>query len=146
MPNLEYNREGRKRQYISITKHQRHTINNHSKWVDFQTETRTFDAADYGNHANMAVGDEEINDNEWCDDNGHLWGFIENFQPVGVDNEQFGFFPAPQNENDRWHGYPIVPFKGHNKYNISDSLIERWINEGFLDTDDITTLYRGKRI
>jgi hypothetical protein len=125
MPDIEYNRPGRARQYLHRMKHHRNANNNYSKWISNQIEQSTFDAADYGNHQNRP------DDPEWLDDNGNLWGFLQDFADVGLDREQFGFFPCPQNVQDRWHGYPIIPFKRDresNKYNISNNLLDLWMD------------------
>ncbi|HMG14506.1 MAG TPA: hypothetical protein VK590_03600 [Saprospiraceae bacterium] len=139
MPDIPYNRPGRRRQYLSITKHFFNAVNSYSKWVNVNIDRNTFDYADYGGHtlSPHAVA--------WIDDAGNLWGFMPNFTVVGTQKEQFGFFPKTINETDEWHGYPVFPFITK-RYNISESLIKRWISERYLDVDDIPSLVNKKKI
>lgn len=138
MPDREYNRPNRDRQYISIQKHHHTSRNKYgSKWISFEIEKDTFDSADYGNFRKNQVG------NSWEDLEGNLWGFLLNIENVGTKGEIFGFFDKPRNITDRWHGYPIFPFAPRS---IPNNLVERWINEGLLDEDDISTLIKKKKI
>ena len=84
---------------------------------------------------------------EWICDNGHMWGFTkrsENIIAVGTEKQQFGFFPKVQNpQADAWHGYPVIPFKEKNKkYDISNSLLEFWVNNNVLNEDEIATIIK----
>ncbi|PGP49039.1 hypothetical protein CN993_00790 [Bacillus thuringiensis] len=139
MPDLDVDRPGRSRQYKSIQKHH-HTSQNSkaSKWRDRNSEKDTFDSADYGNFTRTP------NQDAWEDSKNNLWGFLSNFSFVGTEKEQFGFFPSPSNEFDRWHGYPIIPFK--KGYEIEQQLLDRWVEEGYIDEDDIPSLKARKRI
>lgn len=138
MPNIEYNRAGRPRQYISIQKHH-HTSRwkNASKWISYDIEKDTFDAADYGNHNRTE------DDQPWLDDRGNLWGFLNDLIDVGSKGEVFGFFDRPRNISDRWHGYPIFPFAPKA---IPRMLIQHWIDEEILDEDDIISLIKKKKM
>ena len=132
MPNILYARPNRARQYLSIEKHQRHANNMHAKWESIPIERQTFDAADYGNHSRT---------------DGELWGVLQNYERVGVDGEQFGFFGRPRNATDAWHGFPVVPFNKHKKgqrYHISIELLNRWVEEHVIDEDDIPTIQAGR--
>lgn len=137
MTEIRYTRPGRQRQYVSIKKHFSTAKNTHSKWKSVQIERDTFDAADYGNH------NKNLGYPPWEDDSGNLWGFLDNFQIIGEDKEQFGFFPIPTNQSDPWHGYPIVPFK---KRKISEKLLKLWIDGNYMDGDDVNNLISGKRL
>lgn len=138
MPDREYDRPQGRRQYLSIAKHQRVARNRHSKWIDFPTERSVFDNADNGT-LNQTQGI------AWLDDNGNLWGFLSDFSDVGLNGEQFGFFDNPNNVVHRWHGFPIIPFSNP-RYSISDNLLNRWVNEGVFDEDDIPTLLKKRKI
>lgn len=137
MPNINYDRENRDRQYISIQKHHRNARNEYSKWFSLELEKDTFDAADYGNHEHRE-GDES-----WADDRGNLWGFLENFPDVGTEGEQFGFFQQVRNPTDRWHGFPIIPFQ---KKRISDELLAFWLENNYIDEHYIQTLLKRKKL
>ena len=78
-----------------------------------------------------------------------MWGFIKrsgNIITVGTEKQQFGFFPKVQNpQSDDWHGYPVIPFKEKNKkYDISNSLLEFWVDNNVLNEDEITTIIQGR--
>lgn len=137
MPNIPYDRPGRQRQYLSIQKHHRTSRKkNASKWESVIKEKENFDIADFGNFSKT------LGNQSWEDDNQNLWGFLPDFEVVGTRGEQFGFFPKPTNTHDRWHGYPIIPFKGG--HNISSNLLEVWIDQELIDSDDVSTLMGGK--
>lgn len=139
MPNINYDRPRRKRQYICTHKHHRTSRNsNANKWISIEKERLTFDHADYGGFI------EQDESKSWSDNEENLWGFVENFEDIGTQKEQFGYFPNPQNITDRWHGYPVIPFK--KGYEISKELLQRWIDEGKIDADDIPHLVGRKRI
>jgi hypothetical protein len=139
MPDIPYQRNNRPRQYLSISKHQSTARNNSSKWININVEKQTFDTADYGNFtlSNGSIA--------WIDANGNLWGFLEGFPYIGTERQQFGYFQNPNNPVLEWHGFPIIPFS-KDRYRISDQLLERWVNEGYLDQDDIPTLINKRRI
>lgn len=53
---------------------------------------------------------EEADTQGWLGSNG-LIGLViadSKLQIVGLNNEVLAFFPATQNEDDPWHGYPVV--------------------------------------
>ncbi len=139
MADIIYNRPVGRPQYICIAKHQLHARNAHSKWLGVPIEKETFDAADYGNH-NQTPGNFP-----WQDNNGNYWGFLNNFPFVGTEKQQFGFFINPNNPNLAWHGYPATPFSKKRLY-VSQELIQRWVDEGFLDYDDINDIINQKRV
>lgn len=137
MVNFDYDRPGRVRQYTSIQKHRHNANNNHNKWKNYSLEKETFDNADYGAFNKVVK-------QSWVDSKLNLWGFVEGFCVLGTQSEQFGFFPVTQNNIDRWHGYPIIPFI--KDYEINQELLHRWVEEGYLDEDDIHKLRKRKRI
>jgi hypothetical protein len=139
MPDIPYIRPNRTRQYLSISKHQFNSSNNHSKWLSFSIETKTFDTADYGNFT-LTVGSIS-----WTDSNGNLWGFLNDFPDLGTSKQQFGYFENPNNLSLSWHGFPIIPFSAA-RYKIDDELLERWVHNGVLDRDDIPAIKQRKRI
>jgi hypothetical protein len=139
LPDFDVNRPGRARQYKSIQKHHKTSRSpKASKWIDRHRELDTFDVADYGNFTKTPIK------NSWEDSNKNLWGFLQNFTIVGTEKEQFGFFPSPPNVNDRWHGYPVIPFK--KGYEIEKEILDKWVVEGCLDEDDIPSLKARKRL
>lgn len=140
MPDIIYNRpQGRKR-YLSITKHQSVTRNRFSKWISVNVERDCFDYADYGNYAKTPN-----THLSWTCASGNMWSIRQDRSSVGIDNEQFGFFQMPVNQNDEWHGYPVIPFS-QERLAISDMLLQRWVNEGIIDAEDIPMIIKKKRI
>ncbi|TQR14728.1 hypothetical protein [Psychrobacillus soli] len=140
MTTLEYNRLSGRRQYLSIQKHRHNARNDYNKWKSFDLEKKTFDNADYGDFNNVHSPERS----SWTDSENNLWGFLENYDIVGTNNEQFGYFPVVTNNFDRWHGYPIIPFtKG---YEIDEKLLHYWISEGYINEDDIPRLKKRKRL
>lgn len=139
MPDIQYIRPVGRRIYTSTAKHQRHAHNNHSKWVSVPIEQQTFDAADYGNH-HQATGNLP-----WENGDGNFWGFLFNFPEVGTEKQQFGYFVNSNNPVNYWHGYPAIPFSKKRLF-ISQELIARWVDEGFLEEDDVEDLLKQKRI
>lgn len=139
MTDFNVDRQGRQRQYVSIQKHHYTSRNSKAnKWESRSKEEQTFDSADYGNLTKQPAHQ------SWEDHCTNLWGFINNFEYVGTNREQFGYFPTTQNLQDRWHGYPVIPFK--KGYEIPRALIERWVNQELLNPDDIPNLINGKKI
>ena len=137
MPNIPVARPGRKRQYLSIHKHQASNTNKKwSKWVNINVEKDTFDAADYGNFNKMPGND------SWEDDVMNLWGVLPGFDYVGTKKQQFGFFPKTQNPTDAWHGYPV----NHDYRNMKKSLVEFFVEKGIIDSDDVPALLKGKKL
>jgi len=141
MANIPYNRPGRQRQYLSITKHQSIANNSHSKWISVSVERLTFDNADYG-HFNHNISPPAIS---WTDITGHMWGFLQNYSEVGMNREQFGYFENPYNSALRWHGFPVIPFS-QTRYCISNTLITLWVDLGLMDQDDVPALLNKKRL
>ena len=140
MPDIIYNRpEGRKK-YISIAKHQSNANNSHSKWISMNIERDLFDYSDYGNFEKI----ENINLN-WTCQAGQMWSLNRDCSNVGTDRQQFGFFQKPANENDEWHGFPIIPYS-KSRYNLSENLLERWVNEGIISEDDVPNIINKRRI
>lgn len=139
MPDFPYQRNNRTRQYLSIEKHQRTARNDYSKWINMNVERQTFDTADYGDFS-LSIGSIS-----WLDSNGNLWGFLEGFPDLGTARQQFGYFENPNNPVLEWHGFPIIPFS-KDRYRINDELLELWVNDGFLDQDDIPALINKRRI
>lgn len=139
MPDIDYDRPTRPRQYLSINKHQRTATSHYNKWICINTEKQVFDNADYGSISGNG------NNDAWLDTKGNLWGFLELFEFVGLDYEQFGYFEDPCNPVLKWHGFPVIPFS-ESRYVICDELLLRWVNEGLLDEDDIPTLKNKRRI
>jgi len=139
VPDIEYDREGRDKQYLSINKHQKNARNGYSKWVSINIEKEVFDNADYGNFTHV------VGDIHWADQEGNLWGMHQDYESVGMAKEQFAFFVNPENAQGRWHGYPIVPFST-GKYAISQELIALWVEKEILDADDVAHLVNKKRI
>lgn len=140
MPDIPYNRPNNRRKYLSIAKHQSNARNNHSKWINMNIERDLFDFADYGNY--------EKNDNQnlsWTCTTGNMWSIHPNRLSVGTEKQQFGFFQSPVNITDEWHGFPVIPFSS-SRYNISDHLLERWVNEGVINEEDVPNLMNKKRI
>jgi len=146
---IPYQRAERARQYVSISKHMKSARNNYSKWVCIPIERQTFDAADYGNHQQLSGELPWVDSKgnkwgpEWMDAEGNLWGFLSGFADVGVDGEQFGFFPAPTNQTDPWHGYPIIPFQ---KRKISQELLSLWVEKNYINEDDIPSIVLGRKV
>lgn len=141
MPDRNILTKRRIKTYLSRTKHQIYGSGNFAKWQSQDIEINTFDNADYGTVIN---GDHF----SWECDN-HLWGFIKdnnnNIVTIGTEKQQFGFFPAPQNITDDWHGYPVFPFKEKNKkYDICKKLLKFWEDNNELSADEIAILTKGK--
>ena len=140
MADIEYIRpEGRKK-YLSISKHQANANNNYSKWINMNIERDLFDYADYGNF--------QKNDNgnlSWACRAGNLWSLNPDRSSVGQNKEQFGFFQKPANQNEEWHGFPIIPFS-KSRYSISDNLLDRWVQFGVISEDDVPAILNKKRI
>lgn len=103
-------------------------------------EKDLFDYADYGNFQKTENGNLS-----WACEAGHLWSLNSNKTNVGKQKEQFGFFQKPANQNDEWHGFPIVPFS-KSRYKLSNSLIKRWVREGVIHEDDVPAIMNKKRI
>lgn len=137
MANIVYQRPIGRRKYLSISKHFAHARNGYSKWLDINIERNTFDCADYGNFSHL------VSDESWTDSNGNLWGFLQNFPDVGVDGEQFGFFPVTQNTTDEWHGYPIIPFV---EKELSQELLQSWVDDQVIDEDDVTQIIHKRKV
>lgn len=107
-----YIRNSRQRQYQGLLKHSNNASQNNSRWINYNIEKQTFDNADFGmpNASLNSLAHPVLN--SWEDQNQNLWGFhiqANSFQIIGMEKEQFGFFPKPQNSTDNWHGYPIMP-------------------------------------
>lgn len=140
MPNIPYNRpEGRKR-YLSIAKHQANASNSHSKWISINIERDLFDYSDYGNFEKIDNGNLC-----WSCQAGHMWSLNSDRSDVGTDKQQFGFFQKPANPNDEWHGFPIVPYS-KSRYDLSESLLERWVISGIIKEDDVPNIIKKRRI
>lgn len=138
MPNIDYNRPNKARQYISITKHQSIAVNKYSKWINVAIERAVFDNADNGTL-------DQSQGIAWLDSTGNMWGFLQHFAVIGLNGEQFGFFDNPNNPALRWHGFPVIPFS-NSRYSINSELLERWVAEGVFDQDDIPVLLAKRRI
>lgn len=139
MANIPYDRGEGKKKYVSIEKHQLHVNNAHAKWLSVNIERNLFDHADYGNFEHNEQS------RSWTDENENMWSFENDFSVVGSQKEQFGYFENPGNPNFDWHGFPIIPFS-KSRYHISENLLEYWVEEGFLDEDDIPAIINKKRI
>lgn len=140
MPTIEYTRPEGRRKYLSIAKHQSNANNNHSKWVSMNVEKDLFDYADYGNFRKA-----ESHTLSWLCAAGNLWSLQPNKSDVGKGKEQFGFFQKPTNLNGEWHGFPIIPFS-KSRYNLTEGLIKRWVDEGVIDEDDVPAIMNKRRI
>lgn len=141
MADIPYNRPGRQRQYLSTAKHQANAHNRHAKWLNVNIERLAFDNADYGNF-NHNVNPPSLS---WADDNGNMWGFLQNYEEVGTNREQFGYFENPNHPALQWHGFPVIPFST-SRYSISNGLIALWVTSGFMDEDDVPALLNKRRI
>lgn len=139
MPDLVYNRPANRKKYISSAKHQANAQNPFSKWINMNVERNIFDFADYGNFQKL---DNHIS---WTCTSGNMYGLNQNRDEVGTERQQFGFFQKPSNVDGEWHGFPIIPFS-QDRYNISDALLDRWVNEGVLNVDDVPNIMKKKRI
>ena len=142
MPDIRLETILYKKKYLSRSKHHKLSRNKFSKWISIPIEVETFNNSEYG----TIVSSQNV---EWICDNGHMWGFIKrsgNIITVGTEKQQFGFFPKVQNpQSDDWHGYPVIPFKEKNKkYDISNSLLEFWVDNNVLNEDEITTIIQGR--
>lgn len=142
MPDIQYIRTDGRRKYISIAKHQSIARNKYAKWLSLDIERSLFDYADYGGFIGIEVGE---NNDSWVCDKGNMWALQKNRTDVGSNKEQFGFFQKPSNENDEWHGFPIIPFS-KSRYCISEKLLQRWIEENVITEDDIPAIIKKKRI
>lgn len=141
MADISYNRPGRARQYVSIVKHQRIARNKYAKWKSVDIERVAFDNADYGNFSHSA----NPPNHSWADSAGNMWGFLQGYEELGVNREQFGYFENPKNSQLQWHGFPVIPFS-KSRYSISDDLIELWVDLGVMDEDDVPALLDKKRL
>jgi len=140
MPDIIYNRPIGHKKYISIAKHQVNANNSHSKWMSVNIEKDMFDYADYGNY--MKLSNVNLS---WSCSNDNLWSILEDRTSVGKTNEQFGFFQKPVNQNDEWHGFPIVPFS-KSRYKLTNELLRRWVVDGIINEDDVPMILKKKRI
>lgn len=140
MPDIIYNRPQGRRKYISISKHQRTGIGQFSKWINVNIEKDMFDYSDYGNYLKLPA--QNIS---WICSKGNLWAVMEDKSSVGTRSEQFGFFQQPVNVNDEWHRYPVIPFS-QERLNIPKDLLERWVADGIIDSDDVPMILKKKRI
>lgn len=134
--------------YKSLHKHYHNSADDASKWISRDIEERVFNNADYGSITGEKLEDEDDNGDEvksWVDSNGNMWGFLMGFDDVGTENQQFGFFDSPVNQNDDWHGFPVLPFT-KKRYRICKELIIRWVRDGLLKEDEIPSLKKGLRI
>lgn len=141
MPDIPYDRPEGRRKYTSIAKHQSMAQNQHAKWLSINIERDLFDFADYGNYGKN-VKNGEIG---WVCDSGNMWALQRDRSSVGKSNEQFGFFQMPRNENDDWHGFPIIPFS-KSRYKISKELFEKWIGQNIISVDEVSAIIKQKRI
>ncbi|MDQ1858301.1 hypothetical protein SAMN05421856_105116 [Chryseobacterium taichungense] len=143
MPNINYTRPIGRKKYISIEKHQSTARNKYAKWISINVERDLFDYADYGNFTKIENNPIDI---EWtCTSSNNMWSLLPNKNSVGQDNEQFGFFQRPVNDNDDWHGFPVIPFS-KSRYNISKDLLNLWVEKGVISIDDISSIVKRKRI
>jgi hypothetical protein len=140
MPDIIYTRPAHRKRYISIAKHQSTAINKHSKWVSINMERDLFDYADYGNFQKL-----DNTNLSWICQVGNMWSLCQDRSSVGTQQQQFGYFQKPANVHDEWHGFPVIPFS-KKRYNLSDNLLERWINEGIINEDDVPNIMNKKRI
>lgn len=140
MPDLIYERPEGRRSYLSTAKHQFNAQNEHAKWISINIERDLFDYADYGNY--QKEPDTNIG---WICISGNMFSLQQDRSSVGRDMEQFGFFQAPANPQGEWHGFPIIPFS-KSRYNISDELLEQWVNEGIIEEDEVSMIIKKKRI
>ncbi len=140
MPDIEYKRPDGRKKYLSIAKHQANANNRHSKWISMNIERDLFDYADYGNFDKIDNGDLS-----WACQEGNLWSLQQDRSNVGQNKEQFGFFQKPANQNDEWHGFPIIPFS-KKRYLISEILLKRWVSIGIITENDVPAILNKKRI
>jgi len=81
MPDINYHRPDRLRQYVSIYKHQFHAAGSWAKWLNVNLEKEIFDHGDYGNFVHSIPANAElINSAAWLDDNGNIWSFQSDFR------------------------------------------------------------------
>jgi hypothetical protein len=140
MPDIIYSRPTHRKRYLSIGKHQSNANEKHSRWISIIIERDLFDFADYGNFEKN-----EGNNLSWVCQTGNMWSLNQDRSSVGTMNQQFGFFQKPTNPNDEWHGYPVIPFS-KSRLHISETLLERWVNEGVLNIEDVPNIMNKRRI
>jgi hypothetical protein len=140
MPDIIYNRPAGRKKYISIAKHQINANNSHSKWISINVERDLFDYSDFGNFQKL-----EDSNLSWTCEAGQMWSLKSDRSDVGTEKQQFGFFQRPVNEDDYWHGFPIIPYS-KSRYNLSETLLERWVNEGVIREDDVPNIIKKRRI
>lgn len=81
-------------------------------------------------------------DGEWVSHPGdNLFSLLANGRTVlGHDQERLGYFPAPGNKTDPWHGYPVHSWEKK----PSPDLLDKWEREGVVDLSLRLKIERSK--
>lgn len=81
---------------------------------------------------------------EWSDTQDHLWGIVDGGKTIlGLRGEKIARFPAPQNDSDPWHGYPVSPKDRYDDV-PPDEVIDRWSDTNVITRAVARRIKKGK--